>query len=57
VAGVELAGVFARSEVPARFRPGTLDELIERSELVVEAASQEFVRDSGRRWNERSEGL
>ena len=48
--GVEqlsLAGVYAHSTVPDRYRIGSFDELVERSDLVVEAASQEAVRAYG----------
>jgi aspartate dehydrogenase len=48
--GVEqlsLAGVYAHSTVPDRYRIESFDELVERSDLVVEAASQEAVRAYG----------
>lgn len=40
---VVLSGVYAHSEVPSRYRVGSLGELLDRSDLVVEAASQEAV--------------
>ena len=45
--GLELAGVYAHSPVPDRYLLDSFDELLERSDLVVEAASQEAVSSYG----------
>jgi aspartate dehydrogenase len=44
---VMLAGVYADSPVPDRYRTDSFDELLGRSDLVVEAASQEAVAAYG----------
>ncbi len=44
---VELAGVYALSAVPDRYRVASFDELLRRSDLVVEAASQQAVASYG----------
>lgn len=45
--GIELAGVYAHSAVPDRYRAESFSQLLARSDLVVEAASQEAVRSYG----------
>jgi aspartate dehydrogenase len=47
VRGSTLAGVLTRTGAPPEFAVATIDELVDRSDIVIEAASQEAVATYG----------